>query len=108
MQTPHIVDPSKSQNLFPFIRTKTNINATAEKSLTKPKIPVRNSEDETDLKPADIKITGASVEGGYVSLLDQSLRFSENTIKKKRTGLILSVSEKGRGNELERKEEEVK
>jgi hypothetical protein len=32
----------------------------AEANLITPKIPVRKSEDETEVNPADIKITGAS------------------------------------------------
>lgn len=60
MLAPHSADPSRSQNLFPFMRTKTNMNAMAENNLTRPKTPVRNSEAETVVKPADINITGAS------------------------------------------------
>lgn len=61
MLAPHSADPSNSQNLFPFMRTKTNMNAIAENNLTKPKTPVKKSEAETVVKPADMKITGASV-----------------------------------------------
>lgn len=60
----HNAEPSFNQNLFPFILTKTNMNAMAESSFTIPKIPVRKRDDETDVKPADMKITGAS---GFVT-----------------------------------------
>lgn len=52
--------PSFNQNRLPRMRTKTNINAVAETNLTRPKRPVKNNDDETDVKPADIKMTGAS------------------------------------------------
>jgi hypothetical protein len=37
-----------------------NMKATAETSFTTPKIPVRNNDDETVVKPADMNMTGAS------------------------------------------------
>ena len=58
---PQSADPINSQNRFPFILTKTNMNAKAESSLTTPKTPVKNRLDETDVNPADMNITGASV-----------------------------------------------
>ena len=60
IQTPQRDEPSRSQNLFPLILTKTNINAIAERSLTTPNTPVKKRDDETEVKPADMKITGAS------------------------------------------------
>lgn len=60
METPHTAEPSLSQKRLPFILTKMNMNAIAETSFTTPKMPVRKREEETDVKPADMKITGAS------------------------------------------------
>ena len=60
MQVAHNAEPKRSQNLFPLIRTKTNINAIAEMSLTKPKMPVRKRVEEREVKPAEARITGAS------------------------------------------------
>jgi len=37
------------------------MNEMAEMSLTRPKIPVSKREEETEVKPADMKTTGASV-----------------------------------------------
>lgn len=60
MLTPQSTLPKSNQNLFPLTFTKTNMKAIAESNLTTPKTPVRKSEEETDLNPAEIKITGAS------------------------------------------------
>ena len=60
MQTPQSDEPSRSQNLFPLILTKTNINARADRSLTTPNTPVKKRDEETEVNPADMKITGAS------------------------------------------------
>jgi hypothetical protein len=60
MQTPQSEEPSRSQNLFPLILTKTNMNAIADRSLTTPNTPVKKRDEETEVKPADMKITGAS------------------------------------------------
>lgn len=60
IQAPQSDEPSRSQNLFPLILTKTNINAIAERSLTTPNTPVKKRDEETEVKPADMKITGAS------------------------------------------------
>ena len=54
-------EPSLSQKRFVFVLTKTNMNAMAETSFTTPKMPVKKREEETDVKPADMKITGASI-----------------------------------------------
>jgi len=37
-----------------------NMNAMAERSFTMPKMPVKKREEDTDVKPADMNITGAS------------------------------------------------
>lgn len=63
MEIPQMAEPSLSQKRFPFILTKTNMNAMAETSFTMPKMPVRKREEDTDVKPADMNITGASVPG---------------------------------------------
>jgi hypothetical protein len=60
MAMPQTRLPSLSQNLLPRRRTNRNMKDTAETSFTRPKIPVRKREEETDVKPADMKITGAS------------------------------------------------
>ena len=60
IQIPQSDEPSSSQNLFPRILTKTNMNAIAERSLTTPNTPVKKRDEETEVKPADMKITGAS------------------------------------------------
>jgi hypothetical protein len=60
IQTPQSDEPSRSQNLFPLILTKTNINAIADRSLTTPNTPVKKRDEETEVNPADMKITGAS------------------------------------------------
>jgi len=60
IEAAHRADPSKSQNLFPFIFTNTNINAIAERSFTTPNTPVKKRDEETEVNPADMKITGAS------------------------------------------------
>jgi hypothetical protein len=62
MQIPQRDEPKSNQNRFPRIRTKINMNPMAEKSLTKPKMPVRKRDAETVVNPADMKITGASVD----------------------------------------------
>ena len=49
-----------SQNLLPLILTKTNMNAIADSNLTTPNTPVKKRLEETEVKPADMKITGAS------------------------------------------------
>jgi hypothetical protein len=36
------------------------MNAIADKSLTTPNTPVKKRDEETEVKPADMKITGAS------------------------------------------------
>lgn len=36
------------------------MNAMAERSLTTPNTPVKKRDDETEVKPADMNITGAS------------------------------------------------
>lgn len=61
IETPQIVQPILSQNRFPLILTNTNMNVMAETNLTTPKIPVRKSDEESVVKPAEIKITGASI-----------------------------------------------
>ena len=48
-----------SQNLLPRMRTNTNMKVMADASLTRPKMPVRNNEEEAEVKPAVRKITGA-------------------------------------------------
>ncbi len=60
IETAQSDDPKSSQKRFPLIRTKMNMKATAETSFTTPKIPVRNNDDETVVKPADMNMTGAS------------------------------------------------
>jgi hypothetical protein len=37
------------------------MNAAAETNLMTPKIPVRNRDEDTEVNPADMKITGASI-----------------------------------------------
>jgi hypothetical protein len=37
------------------------MNAVAEANLTTPKIPVRKRDEDTEVNPADMKITGASI-----------------------------------------------
>jgi hypothetical protein len=37
------------------------MNAVAETTFTTPKIPVKNRDEDTDVNPADMKITGASL-----------------------------------------------
>jgi hypothetical protein len=61
MEMPQIAEPSLSQKRLVLVFTKMNMKAIAETSLTMPKMPVRKREEETDVKPADMKITGASV-----------------------------------------------
>jgi hypothetical protein len=58
---PQTKEPNLSQKRFPLIWTNKNMKAIAEINLTTPKIPVRNKDEETEVNPADIKITGASV-----------------------------------------------
>ena len=58
--TPQIMQPSRSQNRLPRYFTKINMNAIAVRTFTIPKIPVRKRDEETDVKPADTKIVGAS------------------------------------------------
>ena len=57
----HTADPNFNQNLFPLIFTKINMKEIAENSFISPNIPVRNRLDDIELKPADMKMTGASV-----------------------------------------------
>jgi len=61
MDSPQMAEPSFSQNRLPLIWTKTNIKDNADNSLTTPKMPVRNSEEDTEVNPADINIVGASI-----------------------------------------------
>jgi hypothetical protein len=42
------------------------MKAVAETTLTTPKTPVRNREDETEVNPADMKMTGASISQLYL------------------------------------------
>jgi len=60
MDTPQMADPSFSQKRFPRMRTKTNMKVVAETSFTIPNSPVKNREDDTVVKPADMNMTGAS------------------------------------------------
>ena len=55
------MDPSLSQKRLPRKWTKKNMNDRAESNLTMPKMPVRKREEDTDVKPEDMKIVGASV-----------------------------------------------
>ena len=59
IEKPQTPEPSFSQNRFPRSRTKMNMKERAERTLMMPKIPVRKREDETEVKPADMKMTGA-------------------------------------------------
>ena len=61
MDIPHTAEPHLSQKRLEKVLTKMNMNAIAERSFTIPKIPVRKREEETDAKPADMNITGASM-----------------------------------------------
>lgn len=61
MDIPQTREPNLSQKRFPLILTNINIKAIAEINLTTPKMPVKKSEEDTEVKPADIKITGASI-----------------------------------------------
>lgn len=61
MDIAHSAEPSMSQNLFPLIRMKMNMKAIADKSFTTPKTPVKKRDEDTDVNPADMKMTGASV-----------------------------------------------
>lgn len=63
---PQTKEPSFNQNRLPRILTKTNMNAVAETSFTRPNSPVRKRDDETDVNPADMKITGASVDNRHI------------------------------------------
>ena len=60
MQIAQALEPRFSQNRFPLNLTQRNMNATAEKNLTKPKMPARRRDEETEVKPADWKMMGAS------------------------------------------------
>ncbi|CAL3970808.1 unnamed protein product [Diplocarpon coronariae] len=48
MDSPHRVEPSRSQRRLPLTRTNPNMNATADRSFTSPKMPVRRRDDETE------------------------------------------------------------
>ena len=61
IETAHRPEPNISQNRLPCIRIKTNMKAMADKSFTTPKIPVKKRDEDTDVNPADMKMTGASV-----------------------------------------------
>jgi hypothetical protein len=61
MDIPQIADPSLSQNLLLRRWTKMNMKDKAEANLTIPKIPVRKRDDETEVKPEDMKMVGASM-----------------------------------------------
>jgi hypothetical protein len=67
IEIPQADEPSRSQKRFPLMCTNININAIAERSLTTPKIPVRKRDDETEVNPADMKMTGASKIGSKFS-----------------------------------------
>jgi len=58
MDTPHTVEPSISQKRLPLTWTHLNMKARDATTLTTPKMPVRNNDAETEVKPADMKITG--------------------------------------------------
>jgi len=59
MDMPQAVEPNFSQNRLPLMRTKRNMKDTEEATLMTPKMPVKKSEDETEVKPADMNIIGA-------------------------------------------------
>jgi hypothetical protein len=61
MDIPQTKEPNLSQKRLPLSLTNRNMKAMAESNFTTPKIPVRNSDDDTEVKPADMKITGASI-----------------------------------------------
>ena len=60
MDMPQIAEPILSQKRLPRRWTKTNMNDRADSSLMIPKMPVRKSEEDTEVNPEDMKIVGAS------------------------------------------------
>lgn len=60
IEMPQMMQPSRSQKRLPRNLTKTNMNAVAVRTLTMPKMPVRKRDEETDVKPAETKMVGAS------------------------------------------------
>lgn len=78
---PHTRLPNLSQNLLPFIWTNTNMKDKADISLMAPKRPVKNSEDETEVKPADMKILGASmIICQVIALLPQASKITYSSL----------------------------
>lgn len=58
IQVAIIAEPRRSQNLLPRRRMKMNMKARDVVSLTKPNKPVRKSELETEVYPAEMKMIG--------------------------------------------------
>lgn len=69
MDTAQTPDPSLSQNRLSLLLMHRNMNARADASLTSPKMPVRNKEEDTEVKPADWKIMGESTTLSAMQLL---------------------------------------
>ena len=59
MLVAQIVEPRISQKRLPLTRTNMNMNRVAERTLTRPKTPVRRSIEEVDVKEAERKMEGA-------------------------------------------------
>ena len=58
IEAPHTLVPSINQKRLPLMKTNLKVKARAETSLTRPKIPARKRDAETEVKPEDMKITG--------------------------------------------------